>query len=159
VRDDYRELFNILSRNLEVFITEVRNKKSTLLATDKWSVKDVLCHIVFWHEAYAANYKSLADRTEPIIPEPPTYRLNVSGVKSLRKYSTDVLIKRLDSAHKSLYKSIVLEKVSRMTYLVGGRSYETTDFLDMVARHIATHTKQVRRVKYGMWIARKRSIK
>lgn len=143
----YKQLFADLSTTIDSFVEMVRSKKSTLMATDQWSVKDVLCHVVFWHQLYAANYKSLAERRTPVIPEYPAYKLNLPGVKSLRKYSIKNLVSLLDSAHKSLFVSIIKNNVPRMTYNKGGVVYETEDFLKGIARHIATHTKQIRAAK------------
>lgn len=146
MNDNYKELFSLLTSNINIFIQEVKNKKSTLKATNEWTVKDVLCHIVFWHENYAANYEALVKHEIPKLPENMS-TINVTGVKSLRKYSMRELVHRLRSSHESLFVSIVEKKVPRMTYSKGGKTYETSHFLDMIARHIATHTKQVKRAK------------
>ena len=116
------------------------------MATDEWTVKDVLCHIVFWHENYAVNYKALANHGEPPLPEGMS-TINTAGVLSLRQYSIKDLIKRLQRANDSLYESIVEKKIPRMTYSRGGRIYKTEDFLIMISKHIKTHAKQIRRVK------------
>lgn len=144
--DTYKELFTKFSQSVEAFILEVKNKESTLMATSEWTVKDELCHIVFWHENYAANYEALAKHKNPPLPEGMS-TINIAGVLSLRKYTIKELIRRLLKANKSLYNSIVIKKVPRMTYSKGGRVYETSDFLSMISRHINTHTKQVKRAK------------
>ena len=144
--NSYKELFTTLSGSIENFIHEVKSKKSKLMATSEWSVKAELCHIVFWHENYAANYKALVEHKDPPLPEGMS-TINMAGVLLLRKYSTSKLINRLHKANKSLYNSIVINKVPRMTYSLGGRVYETADFLEMITRHINTHTKQVKRAK------------
>lgn len=144
--NSYIELFSTFSDSIEAFIHEVTNKKSTLMATGEWTVKDELCHIVFWHENYAANYEALAKHEDPPLPEGMS-TINMAGVFSLRKYSKMELIKKLRKANESLYDSIVVKKVPRMTYSKRGRIYETADFLEMITRHINTHSKQVKRAK------------
>ena len=146
MKNKYTELFVIFTESIENFINEVKNKKSTLMATKEWTVKEELCHIVFWHENYAANYKALAENVEPILPEGMS-TINVAGVRSLRGRSIKELISRLRKANDSLFLSIVDKKVPRMTYSKGGRTYETEYFLEMITRHINTHVKQVRRAK------------
>lgn len=116
---NYKELFSQLTSNIESFIQEVKAKKSTLKATDEWSVKDELCHIVFWHENYAANYEALANGEIPKLPENMS-TINMRGVKSLRRYSIRDLVSRLRGAHESLYASIVEKRIPRMTYSKGG---------------------------------------
>ena len=143
---NYKKLFAMMTENLELFIETVKSKKSTLMATDEWTIKDNLCHVVFWHENYAQNYKALAEHREPPLPEGMS-TINMRGVKSLRKYSIKKLLERLQKAHKSLYVSIVEKKIPQMTYSKGGRTYETEDFLEIIARHINTHIKYARRAK------------
>lgn len=143
---DYRKLFDSLTSAIENFLHEVKRKKSTLMATDEWTVKDELGHIVFWHENYAANYVALANHQDPPLPEDMS-TINLAGVLSLRNFSRKELTQKLRQAHLSLYDSIVIKQVPRMTYSRGGRIYETADFLTMITRHIQTHTKQVRRAK------------
>lgn len=147
VNKNYTLLFAELSRNIDLFIKEVDRKRSSLMATDEWSVKDVLCHIVFWHENYADNYRALAENENPPLLVGPGYKLNKDGVAGLRKYSRSELVKRLLKANRSLYKSIVMKGVPKMTYKRDGHIYKTEEFLLLIARHIATHTKQVKRAK------------
>ncbi len=143
---NYDELFNEFTKSVETFIKEVEKKNSKLMATDEWSVKDELCHITFWHENYAVNYKALTEHKDPPLPEGMS-TINIAGVLSLRKCSIKELVTRLRKANKSLEKSIVEKKVPKMTYSKGGRTYKTADFLEIITRHINTHTKQVRRAK------------
>lgn len=146
MNNTYNELFSSLSTAVENFIQEVKSKKSGVMTGDEWTVKDQLCHIVFWHENYAANYKALAAHNDPPVPEGMS-TINMAGVLSLRKTPIRTLIMRLRKANKSLYVSIVVDNVPRMTYSKGGRVYETADFLAMITRHIANHTKQVKKAK------------
>lgn len=142
----YTELFSTLTESIESFIHEVKSKKSTLMATNEWTVKDELCHITFWQENYAANYEALVKHKNPPLPEGVS-TINMAGVLYLRKSSIKELISRLRIAHASLYESIVVKHIPQMTYSKGGRTYKTADFLEMITRHIHTHTKQVKRAK------------
>lgn len=145
---DYKYSFAKMSESLDMFVKEVKNKKHNLMATDKWTVKDILCHILFWHTNYAANYHALTLKKEPPLLEGPGYKLNEDGVKSLRKYSVNTLIKKLYSTQKSLYQSIVIKKVPKMTYKKSTmRVYSTNSFLNLVAGHLNTHTLQVKRAR------------
>lgn len=146
MKNKYHKLYTTLSDTIEKFIIEVKSKKLTEMATDEWTVKDELCHIVFWHENYAVNYEALAKHEVPPLPEGMS-TINMAGVLSLRHYPMKELLARLQTAHTSLYDSIVIKQVPQMTYSKGGRTYETEDFLKMISRHIITHTKQVKRAK------------
>ncbi|NTV30435.1 ClbS/DfsB family four-helix bundle protein [candidate division WWE3 bacterium] len=144
----YENLFAQLTDTIDQFVDIVRNKQLNLMATDEWTVKDILCHIVFWHESYAANYHATAQQEPPCIPQEPAYKLNHPGVSKLRNVSMEKLIQRLYIANDSLFTSIVEKKVPRMTYHSKGRTYETGDFLKMIDGHIKTHMTQIRRAKH-----------
>lgn len=146
MKTKYQELFSDLSAKIEIFLETVNKKKLTLMATNKWTVKDELCHIVFWHESYAANYQALAEHTTPPLPEGMS-TINQRGISSLVGCSRQELVKRLRKANQSLGISIIDKQVPSMTYSKGGRTYSTDDFLAMITRHIETHTKQVKRAK------------
>ena len=143
----FEPLLNALQQSIEQFIDEIRHKKLTQRATDAWSVKDELCHIVFWHENYAANYQALALHQEPDLLDGPGYKLNADSVVALHKYSIKTLIQRLEAAQRELREAILSHNILQMTYKKGGRIYKTEDFLDMVTHHINTHTKQVKRAR------------
>jgi hypothetical protein len=66
-KKNYLHLFSILDETLQNFIHEVNNQKLQNMATNEWSVKDELCHIVFWHTYYAQNYSALVKGKEPVV--------------------------------------------------------------------------------------------
>lgn len=137
----------LLEMRIVTFLQEFNAKKTRLMVTDQWSVKDVLCHLVSWHEYYAANYEALAEGREQPLYEGSTGKRNLDTVRELRINKTADLITRLWRAQRTLEKSILEGKVEQMTYKKNGRVYTTPDFLDMVAGHVATHTKHIKRAK------------
>jgi hypothetical protein len=143
--DMYAVSFAELEDNVQLFIRTVQESDPDAIATDKWTVKEVLCHIVFWHENYAANYGALAMSIDPPLLSGPGYRLNPDGVASLTGYSVTELIDRLLQAQKNLARCILVYGVPKMTYKKNGRVYTTPEFLHLIARHFRTHALQVKR--------------
>jgi len=143
----YSSLFSLLDHAVEQFIKEVHKQRLQNMATEKWSVKDVLRHISFWHRYYAQSYSSLAARKKPFIfTSKGGSTRNQEGVDSLTHKSKGALIKLLVEAQKSLYKNIVINEVPKMNY-TDRNEYETEEFLRVVIGHINRHTIQVRRAK------------
>ena len=144
---NYKELFNTLDQTVHLFIKEVGKQKLNNMATDEWTVKDVLRHIVFWHEYYAQQYASLASGKKPFIfTSKGGSTRNQKGVDALKSKSKEELAKRLYKAQKSLGRSIVVKKVPGMDY-TDKRYYETDEFLVTIIRHIKNHTIQVNKSK------------
>lgn len=145
--EKYSQLFLLLTEAVKAFLEEVSKHNLRDMATEEWSVKDELCHIAFWHDYYAQNYAALAAGTKPFlfVPKGGSTR-NQKGVDMLKHKSQRYLITLLNKAHASLYDSIVVKNVPKMTYIVG-RDYTTDSFLEMITGHIQRHTTQVRRAK------------
>lgn len=144
---NYLEPFNKMSNNLDLFVDEVKRKDSRLMATDKWTVKEILCHIVFWHMNYAENYQALSLGKHPALLNGPLYKINLIGVYELKENSINNLINLLFKANEILYQSIVVKKVPKMTYKENGKVLATDKFLHLIERHLYTHTQQVRKAK------------
>jgi hypothetical protein len=140
-------LFSVLDETVQLFIQEVNKQKLNKMAAKKWTVKDVLCHVVFWHRYYAQNFSSLAAGKKPFVfTSRGGSERNQKGVNSLRHYTKVDLLELLKNAHTSLYKSIVIDKVPAMNY-TDLKRYKTDEFLQVVIGHISRHTIQVRRAK------------
>lgn len=141
----YKSQFEDLDSEISNFLTVINEKKLTDMATIEWQVKDVLGHIVFWHEYYANQYKALAEGREPFYWK-SLVGVNKIGKKTMRNVSKHELLSRLERAQKSLKRSILDKKVPKMRY-IASREYTTSDFLDVVIGHIKRHTIQMRRAK------------
>ncbi len=143
----YENVFTQLSDQIENLIKQVQGKKLSDMATKEWSVKDVLCHIVFWHENYAANYQAMADHKTPPLLFGSITVINPAGVKSLHRCSLKELIQRLQKAQGSLYQNIVEKQISKMTYKLNSRTYTTPEFLKAITGHVFRHAEQIRKAK------------
>ena len=143
---DCRQLFLELESILNDFLEEVNKKKLGDRATTEWSVKDVLGHITYWHQYYAQQYESLSRGEKPYFHRSLAGK-NVEGRQKKKYTSKKKLIKELLQANQSLKTSILEKKVPQMRYMAS-RTYETHEFLEVVIRHIQSHTLQVRRAKH-----------
>ena len=145
----YPQLFLSLTEAVKAFLQEIEKQGLYNLATEKWTVKDVLCHVAFWHNYYAQNYSSLAAGTKPyIFKSKGGSTRNQEGVSSLslNHKSQKYLINLINNAQASLYKTIVIKKVPKMSY-TDRKEYKTEEFLKEIRGHIQRHTIQVKRAK------------
>lgn len=145
--NDYSKLFLTLTRSIDEFVVEVSKHNLSDIATPEWSVKDVLCHIAYWHRYYAENYASQAAGKDPFVfTSKGGSTRNQKGVDEMKLMSKSELISSIKKSHSSLYKSIVIKGVPQMTY-IKPRTYKTEDFLEMISGHIKRHTLQIKRSK------------
>lgn len=141
-----KQHFEELTQTINRFVEEVHKHKLADMATKEWSVKDILCHITFYHRHYADNYAALARGDKPELLK-GSATLNKDGVQSLRHLTRKALVAQLYAANESLHHSIVVKKVSRMQYKLGSRTYSSKELMELVIRHVGKHTQQVRRSK------------
>ncbi len=143
----YVQSFAVLDETIQLFIQAVNSQPLQATATDEWSVKDVLCHVVFWHRYYAQNYAALAKGEHPVVFTSKGGSMrNQQGVNSLKDSSKDNLITMLQAAQQTLHECIVVNRVPSMSYTTR-KKYKTEEFLDQIIRHIKGHTKQVMKAK------------
>lgn len=140
----YKDLFAELDSAISGFLAEVDKKKLTD-RVKKWTVKDVLGHITFWHRYYAQQYESLARNENAFFFESLAGQ-NEAARKEMAKRSKKWLVAALSEAQESLRDSIIHKKVPRMHYM-RSHEYQTGEFLEVVISHIYRHTVSVRRAK------------
>jgi hypothetical protein len=143
----YSKKLSNLDLVFETLIQAVNKQNLDNIAASKWTVKDVLCHVVFWHRYYAQQYSDLAHSKKPFIfPSRGGSIRNQSGVDSLKHESKNQLIKMLLEAQKVLSLSILENNILKMHY-TDRRVYETGEFLEIITRHIKRHTEQIVKAK------------
>jgi hypothetical protein len=111
--------------------------------SDVWTVRDILCHITYWHEYYVKNLEAEAKGTSYIMPRTKLYLMNQKGVEKMRKYSDVKLFTRLAKANSQLGKVALSGKVKQMTYWEGRKPYTLLTFLELIDRHIQSHTRGI----------------
>lgn len=117
---------------------------TSFLASTSWTARDVLVHIVFWHESFARNVSDLANGVKPK-PLKGTYaQLGQRGAEAFADFSIDELLGRLSDAQKTIGDSICNPRVTLIPYKVGSRSYAPAEHLSVVTDHIRDHLKKLR---------------
>ncbi|WKN41374.1 DinB family protein [Tunicatimonas pelagia] len=111
-----------------------------------WSAKDILGHLVCWHESFARN---LADVSEGRKPNPLKGKLsevNQLGVEANRLFSIDELIARLNIAQQLIEEHIFNTEVQRIPYKRGTRDYSRPEHLEIVVAHLRRHLKDLHKI-------------
>lgn len=110
-----------------------------------WTAKDILSHVVFWHESFAANILDLANGIAPHALKGKLAELNEQSVLQGAKASIESLIQRLSTAQSAINSNIFSNKIASIPYRKSGRSYTPLEHLAIVDAHIKKHLKDLRR--------------
>jgi hypothetical protein len=139
-----------LTESIKRFKKEYQLHYSTDAMSDIWSVKDILCHITFWHRYYAKNLEAEAKGSTYIMPKTKLYLMNQKGVEKMHPYSDEKLFTMLAKAHNHLKKVVFSGKVTQMTYWEGRKPYSLLQFLELINHHIQAHTRGIGRKRKKM---------
>ncbi len=141
-----KEALKTLSQRVNEFCLFYKNDKNyNNMIYAKWSAKDVLGHITFWHESFARNLKDLSDGVKPNPLKGKLSEVNHMSVESTRNVSILELIIRLKTAQKIIEKHITNTAVENIPYKKGSRDYNRLEHLQIVENHINRHLKDLKK--------------
>ena len=122
-----------------VRLFQVPDLDTSVMVNHRWNLRDLLAHIVAWHESFALNVSLLA-RGEP--PQPPRGTLrevNRNGVLALEELTVAQLVRRLRKAQRTIENNIHNDVIETIPYRKPGTSYTPAQHLDVVRGHIHDH--------------------
>ncbi|WP_075061371.1 maleylpyruvate isomerase N-terminal domain-containing protein [Ornatilinea apprima] len=111
-----------------------------------WSAKDVLGHLVGWHESFARNTRDLSLGVQPKPLKGRLQDLNDQFAAESRVLDVPALAARLRAAQTLLGEHILNPRVEIIPYRVGSRSYSPEDHLEIVRQHILHHIGDIQKV-------------
>lgn len=120
-----------------------REFDADVMVYDLWNVRDILGHITFWHESFARNISDLGKGLSPNPLKGKLSEVNMQSVETTRSASTEELIGRLRNAQKVIEKHIFKQSIDLIPYKRGSRDYSREEHLEIVAKHIHKHLKDI----------------
>jgi hypothetical protein len=112
---------------------------------EEWTAKDILSHIVFWHESFARNVQDIVNDIKPTPLKGKYSDLNQRCFDEMRTKTVDDIIKRLEAAHSIIRENILNPKLVLIPYKKGSRDYTPDEHLDIVNEHIKEHLNGIRK--------------
>jgi hypothetical protein len=143
-----------LLEQLNITVTQLmdvihRMEDPDIAVYDEWTARDILGHITFWHESFSRNVSDLVRDIKPILLEGSYGELNQRCMKEMRTQTVDVVLKRLESAHRVVRANILNPKLNLIPYKRGSRTYTPEEHLEMVNQHIQRHLRDIRVASKG----------
>ena len=140
-----KELLNLEQNIVNNLLTLFNNKHdfSKIIYTD-WTAKDVLAHIVMWHESFANNIVDLINGNKLNLLKGLLYEINENGVKEYKKYTVEDLKIKIINAQDKINKNIENEKIKLIPYRKNSkREYTKEGHLEIVYKHIKGHYEDI----------------
>lgn len=116
-----------------------------------WNARQVLAHLVFWHESFARNISDIGNGKKTLPLKGSLAEVNQRSVSSAIHFSIPELIQKLSAAQQTIEQHIFNENISMIPYKQGSRPYSRKEHLEVVSDHLKKHLKDLRnRMKKGL---------
>jgi len=144
---DTREiLINQLNETISQLFDVYKNMANPEIAVyEEWTAKDVLGHIVFWHESFARNVRDIVSDIKPTPLKGKYSDLNQHCYEEMRQKTVEEIIQRLETAHRVIQENILNPRLGLIPYKKGSRGYTPDEHLDIVNEHIKEHLSGIRK--------------
>lgn len=109
-----------------------------------WNAKEIIAHVVDWHEYYVTIVKALAKNEAPPLKKGSAHK-NDAATPMASQNSREKLIERLLTAHQQYVKYVKLVKTSRIPYTLKAKDYTPAEYVRVIADHIERHGTDLRK--------------
>ncbi len=137
-----KQLNETISQLLDVY-KNIANPE--IAVYEEWTAKDILGHIVFWHESFARNVRDIVSGIKPTPLKGKYKDLNQRCYDEMRQKTVEEIIQRLETAHKVIQENILNPKLMLIPYKKGSRDYTPNEHLAIVNEHIKEHLSGIRK--------------
>lgn len=137
-----------LKTTVEEFCRLIEELPKAKTAEQEWGPKEVLAHLVFWHESYVAQIEaSLAGK----IYDRPQGRfsdLNAQAVARNRGIAIEKLIRRFQKADEKLRRLYRTHDPAAIVIEIkqGSKRWQLIDLIPAVEAHVRNHQRQLESV-------------
>jgi hypothetical protein len=117
------------------------------LAPAPWGPREVLTHLVFWHETMVSTIEALLAGRTPDLPQGTFAEVNARAVASNRDVPVDRLLERFGAAQSQLERLATLDATRSLAIPVkeGSTLRSIGELITRVEAHIRNHEAKLRR--------------
>lgn len=132
------------------YIEKLPKSDVELSKTSEWGPKEVLIHLVAWHEYYCKIIHSLVVGHIPILIKGTLKNQNRLAVENNKNETVKNLLLRLEAAEvklENMYKSPNAKNLY-IALKVGGKIRPLHEIVKMIPRHIINHQLQLQKAGF-----------
>lgn len=139
-------LLKQLNETISQLFDDFKNLANPEIAVyEAWTAKDILGHIVFWHESFARNVRDIVTDIKPTPLKGKYSDLNQRCYDEMRQKTVGEIIQRLETAHRIIRENILNPGLGLIPYKKGSRDYTPDEHLEIVNEHIQEHLSDIRK--------------
>ncbi len=136
-----------LKAEVEAFCALIERQPERALREQAWGPREVLAHLVFWHEQYASQLQArLAGRPYPL-PHGRFRELNDRAVEAARLRSIPAQLARFRAANRRWSSLVVDPRAGAVGIQIkqDSKAWPVGELLPRVAAHIRKHRLELAR--------------
>lgn len=152
-----KDLLDRLRASVESFTDFLRAIPPEQTAPARWGPREVLVHLVFWHETFVRTIESVLGGQEPPLPKGTFAELNARAVRENAGVPIARPILRFHAAQSRLEELAAHEAAHALAIPVkaGSKPRSLSELLIEAEAHIRNHEAKVRRQLQGQPAARR----
>jgi uncharacterized protein DUF1706 len=154
-----QQLTSAVDAFLEYFSTLPQQRLRSSTGTS-WGPREVLIHLVFWHEQYARITESITRGQTPTLLQGTFKEWNAKATQLERRTTVDELLGRFKAANSRLIAIAEHRNARALSFCFreGSKSWLYDDALVAISRHIRGHIEKLRRSERRGNDSRRRSV-
>jgi hypothetical protein len=136
-----------LTRAVEDFCRWIEHLPAEKTRAQEWGPREVLAHLVYWHEHYLAQSEAiLAGKAFPL-PAGRFRDLNVAAVEKLGGAPPAALCRRFRAANRRLCTLALADKPGTISFRIkqGSKRWRLADLLRAVEAHVRNHLQGLKK--------------
>jgi uncharacterized protein with von Willebrand factor type A (vWA) domain len=136
-----------LHTTIASFTQFIQELPDELLQPAGWGAREILAHIVFWHEIHAATIEAICNGREPHLLSGVFREFNARAVKENVGASIEQLLERLQRAQEKMEQTASLPGVMQRSMFIkqGSKERSIQEVLERIEAHIRGHHVELRR--------------
>jgi mycothiol maleylpyruvate isomerase-like protein len=131
---------------VDAFIDHVEQGPEPHLTGGEWGTREVLCHLVYWHETYVLIVRAMNTNQPPVQRAGSFKDFNREGITQLGAEPVAGMLTRLRRAQRRLeVELLALPPAATINIKVDSKPWPADEFPARIAGHIRGHLRQLRR--------------
>ncbi len=110
-------------------------------AARDWGPREVLAHLVYWHEHYLSQSKVILKGQAPHLPAGRFADINLKAAEKFRRYSIPALTKKFRTANRRLCALARRRNSQKIAFSIkqGSKRWRLSDLISAAETHIRNH--------------------
>jgi hypothetical protein len=136
-----------LTRTVENFCVWIESLPAKETRTQEWGPREILAHLVYWHEQYLAQSKAILSGRQYPAPRGRFVKMNSKAVAKFQKIPIAKLTGRFRNANRRLCRLAREHDPRKIAFSIkqGSKRWRLSDLIPAVEAHVRNHLSELKK--------------